>query len=155
MRNLETGSISPQFHVVFDELFTTVHSVDEHDETWIELFVSERDYYGPDEDEVEPDDAAFPDIDPEWLPIAELPPTIAGPQDPVDRALEEIIAIVDDQPIQPAIPADDQAEQIAIELHNPDEQLEPPPRNEQLPVPNEQQRPQRERRPNTKSPCLR
>ena len=73
-RNLQTGSISPQFHVVFDELFTTVNSVDEDDDTWIELFVSDREYYGPDEDEEELEsDDMFPDIDPEWLPIAELP----------------------------------------------------------------------------------
>ena len=77
LRNLQTGYVSPQFHVVFDERFTTVHSFDEDDPTWIELFTSERDYYGPDEDENEADPLAFPDIDPTWLPVAELPP---GPQ---------------------------------------------------------------------------
>ena len=65
LRNLQTGSISPQFHVVFDELFSTVNSVDEDDGTWVELFVSEREYYGPDEEEEDADTVAFPDIDPE------------------------------------------------------------------------------------------
>ncbi len=72
LRNLRTGSISPQFHVVFDELFTTVHSVAEDDDTWVELFVSKREYYGPDEEEEDDNTIAFPDVDPEWLPIAEL-----------------------------------------------------------------------------------
>lgn len=48
MQNLQTGSISPQFHVVFDELFLTAHSVDEDNGTWIELFTSECDYFEPD-----------------------------------------------------------------------------------------------------------
>ena len=61
LRNLQTGSISPQFHVVFDEL-------------WVELFVSEREYYGPDEEEEEDANTiAFLNVDPEWLPIAEQP----------------------------------------------------------------------------------
>jgi hypothetical protein len=47
--------------VVFDELFTTVHSLDEDDPTWVELFTSERDCYGPDEDEEDADTLAFPD----------------------------------------------------------------------------------------------
>ncbi|KAI2509575.1 hypothetical protein MHU86_4836 [Fragilaria crotonensis] len=79
VRNLQTGSISPQFHVVFDELFTTVHSVDEDNDTWIELFISEREYYGPDEDEEADDGLTFPEIDPNWLPIAELPIPITVP----------------------------------------------------------------------------
>ena len=55
LRNLQTGYISPQFHVVFDELFTTVHSVDEDDQTWIELFLTAREYYGLDEEEEDAD----------------------------------------------------------------------------------------------------
>ncbi len=72
MRNIQTGSITPQFHVVFDELFSTVHSLDEDDPTWVELFVSERDYYGPDEEEEDADPVAFPEIDPSWLPISKI-----------------------------------------------------------------------------------
>ena len=71
LRNIQTGSITPQFHVVYDEHFSTVHSFEEDDPTWIELFVSEREYYGPDEEEEESDTIAFPDIDPSWVPITE------------------------------------------------------------------------------------
>jgi hypothetical protein len=64
LRNLQTGSISPQFHVVFDEPFTIVLSVDEDNETWLKLFVSEREFYGPDDEEEDANTIAFPDVDP-------------------------------------------------------------------------------------------
>ena len=65
---MQTGSISSQFHVVFDELFTTIHSVDDDDtDIWVELFTGEREYYGPSGDE-EDDPIDFPDLDPGWLP---------------------------------------------------------------------------------------
>ncbi|KAI2513018.1 hypothetical protein MHU86_1309 [Fragilaria crotonensis] len=73
MQNLQTGSMSPQSHVVFDELFLTVHSVDEDNGTWIELFTSECDYFEPDKEEEEDDGITFPEVNPTWLPIAELP----------------------------------------------------------------------------------
>ena len=45
--NVKTGGISPQFHVVYDELFETVTSEMEIDmeEKWIELFKGSRDLY--------------------------------------------------------------------------------------------------------------
>ena len=74
LRNIQTGSVTPQFHVVFDELFSTVHSLEDDDPMWIELFTSERDYYGPDEEEDDPTEStSLPELDPSWLPIAELP----------------------------------------------------------------------------------
>jgi hypothetical protein len=80
MRNLQMGYISPQFHVVFDELFTTVHSVAEDDIIWIELFTTERKYYWPTDDE-EDEPASFPELDHEWLPQGEqiLPTTPLTP----------------------------------------------------------------------------
>ena len=75
LRNIQTGSITPQFHVVFDELFSTVHSLDDDDPTWVELFISERDYYGPDEEEEDADTIAFPDLEPTWLPESEIKAT--------------------------------------------------------------------------------
>jgi Reverse transcriptase (RNA-dependent DNA polymerase) len=51
IRNPSTQHVSPQFHVVHDELFTTVCSVDEDNDTWVELFLSHREYYGPEVDE--------------------------------------------------------------------------------------------------------
>ena len=35
---LQTGHISPQYHVVFDECFSTVESEKHKPETWDELF---------------------------------------------------------------------------------------------------------------------
>ena len=135
MQNLETGTISPQFHIVFDELFTTVHSVNEDDATWIELFVSERDYYGPDEDEDEDDDTAFPDIDPEWLPIAELPLLVTNELLPIPAD-----AAIPNQPA-PVINPPAPVEVNPIDAND----VDPPPIEHQDP-PNV--RPQRTRRPN-------
>ena len=82
LRNLQTGYVTPQFHVVFDELFTTVHSSDEDDTTWVDLFTTNRDYYGQDEDELEDFAPSLPEVDPAWLPITELP--LATPPGPVE-----------------------------------------------------------------------
>jgi transposase InsO family protein len=70
IRNLQTGSISPQFHVVFDELFSTVLGTQDDDPVWIELFHNEQEYYGPDDDEAD-DLQHFPDLDHGWLPAHE------------------------------------------------------------------------------------
>jgi hypothetical protein len=79
---IQTGSsILPQFHVVFEELFSTVHSLEEDNPTWVELFTSERDYYSPDEDKEDADSISFPDIDPSWIPTTELP-TVPTTHDP-------------------------------------------------------------------------
>jgi hypothetical protein len=91
MQNIQMGSITPQFHVVFDELFSTVHSLDEDNPTWVELFVSEHDYYGPDKEEEDADAVAFPDIDPSWLPISEIH------QNPVEESTT-VPTIVTDSP---------------------------------------------------------
>jgi hypothetical protein len=37
----QTDSVSPQYHIAIDELFSTVHSLEDDDPTWIELFTSE------------------------------------------------------------------------------------------------------------------
>ena len=67
-----TDTVTPQFHVVYDEHFSTVHSLEEDNPTWIELFISERDYYGPDEDKEESNTITFPEADPTWTPISEV-----------------------------------------------------------------------------------
>jgi hypothetical protein len=96
---IQTGSITPQFHVVYDELFTTVHSLEEDDPTWIELFVSDRDYYGPDEEEEESDVIVFPNIDPSWLPIDETPTTTSAPESTIAAApMDERSTISNDTP---------------------------------------------------------
>ena len=117
LRNLQTGYVTPQFHVVFDERFTTVHSSDEDDATWIELFTAEREYYGPDEDETEDFAPSLPEIDPEWLPITELPLTAQGPIEPPASTVPNVdpIFLADDTSVsfEPEL-ADDEAPTIDI-----------------------------------------
>jgi hypothetical protein len=52
IRNLGTGYVSPQFHVVYDERFGTVLPADGPFDaaTWTDLFLNRRDYI-PDEDD--------------------------------------------------------------------------------------------------------
>ena len=74
--NLNTGSISPQFHVVHDDLFTTVSNpgamnIDDKgfDEgQWRKLVVSGHERYLDDEDQ-DPDDSStpLPHLHDEWL----------------------------------------------------------------------------------------
>lgn len=64
--NVRTGAISPQYHVVYDELFETVNSENVADlsEVWIDLWLNAREFYldGWDE-EVE---GPFPSLDPSY-----------------------------------------------------------------------------------------
>jgi hypothetical protein len=65
--------VTPQFHVVFDDLFTIVLNVHGPDQLWIDLFMNEREYYGPDNDEREDNAFPLPPINNEWLPVNEQP----------------------------------------------------------------------------------
>ena len=65
IRNLKTGSISTQFHCVFDDWFTTVSSNDAIDresepKEWIEILITSREKLTEDEDEAPP-------LSDEWL----------------------------------------------------------------------------------------
>ncbi len=67
IRNLKTGSISPQYHVVIDEKFETIASSRRVDmtERWETLFQTSREHYLP---EHNPDlDGPLPPLDDEWL----------------------------------------------------------------------------------------
>ena len=64
--NLETGSITAQFHVVFDDLFSTVTSSESHlpnfqSREWDELFGDATHHYVIDDDEEAADDMIYPD----------------------------------------------------------------------------------------------
>ena len=68
--NLKTGHISPQYHVVYDNLFTTVpnaesgglFNTDEFDQaTWERLVQSSLERYA------DPDETTLPPLDPEWI----------------------------------------------------------------------------------------
>ena len=68
IRNIRTGYISPQFHVVYDEEFTTVASDNSLDlsEQWIELFLNSRESYLDSHDESA--DGPLPPLDPDFQP---------------------------------------------------------------------------------------
>jgi hypothetical protein len=62
IRNLRTGNISPQFHVVYDDFFETVHVSDFEEPTeWPELIIFQT--YCSDFDE----DGYIPELDDEWV----------------------------------------------------------------------------------------
>ena len=61
--NLLTGSISPQYHVVFDDMFSTVmSSADVDTEIWISLVTSRKSRI-----QVMLDQEDDPELDDEWL----------------------------------------------------------------------------------------
>ena len=66
IRNIRTGYVTPQFHCVYDEWFTTVasdHELTEDDPIWTSLFLNSRDNYFQDDDM----DDHMPDLHPSWL----------------------------------------------------------------------------------------
>ena len=69
IRNLRTEYVTPQWHVAYDERFTTVPTAavddDEIEALWIDIFNDTRDYYG-DPDSEHPEDEP-PELDDEWL----------------------------------------------------------------------------------------
>lgn len=85
IRNVETDYISPQFHIVFDEKFTTVDSRQTLNplETWVDLFTTSREHvFGEDEDA---DLNALPELDPDYLPFEDRPNPVA--QDPAPNLM--------------------------------------------------------------------
>ena len=93
--NLTTGHLSPQFHVVFDDWFTTVDSTElnpndsMNDEVWQELFANERFLaHFDDEDPV--------DLDDEWLTELER----------IERHEKAASKVQANMPAEPALPAD-------------------------------------------------
>ena len=74
IRNLSTEFISPQFHVVYDEKFSTVCSTDEPisaDTPWVELYLQHREFYGPERHEETSDISYPPTLD--FSPSTEVP----------------------------------------------------------------------------------
>ncbi len=69
IRNLRTGNLSPQFHVVYDNFFETVHSGDDQVPTgWEDLVTYSSDRVLIDED----DPASIPELADEWVDDATL-----------------------------------------------------------------------------------
>ena len=72
IRNLSTQRISPQYHVVYDETFSTVGQspVKNIEEVWTDLFTTSREHildydYIPENE--------LPELHPDWIPREELP----------------------------------------------------------------------------------
>jgi hypothetical protein len=67
IRNLQTGTITPQFHLVFDNYFETVHSGDDQEpERWNELLQFSRFQAGYDKEDY------VPELTDEWLSQEDL-----------------------------------------------------------------------------------
>ena len=91
VRNLVTDNISPQFHLVFNNFFETVHSGDAEPPEWQELLIFNSFRAGDDEEDT------APSLSEEWLSPEELaaranndfcgPPT--APLHPVQEPREE------------------------------------------------------------------
>jgi hypothetical protein len=83
VRNLQSGSITPQFHLVYDDYFETVHSrEDQEPENWGELLRFGRFQSGYDES----DDV--PDLPDEWLNPQELADRTAMRQQEKDNIVQ-------------------------------------------------------------------
>ena len=69
IRNLRTGNISPQFHVLYDDYFETVFSSPEQEpDSWEKIVVFQSFRSSLEED----DEFLNYDLDPEWLTDTEL-----------------------------------------------------------------------------------
>jgi hypothetical protein len=91
IRNLQTGSITPQFHLVYDDYFETVHSRDDQEpESWNELLRFNRFQTDFDAD-------VNPNLPDEWLNPIELQERNAQRQE----ARENIMARTERAPIAP------------------------------------------------------
>ena len=105
LRNIRTGHISPQFHVVYDETFSTVASENTLDlsEQWIDLFLNSREYYLEGHDDTL--DGPLPALDPDYAP--DDPPELPSQGESaveLPRQGEPVqlqVPAVDPNPVQP------------------------------------------------------
>ena len=121
VRNLQTGTITPQFHLVFDDYFETVHShADQEPEVWGELLHLNRFQAELDEDD------NVPQLPDEWLNHEEL--RVRNEERLFER--ENVLARLDargandnnDLPLPQRAPAPDPPNQpnMAPPVHQPD-----------------------------------
>ena len=122
VRNLQTGTITPQFHLVFDDYFETVHShEDQEPEVWGELLHLNRFQAELDEDD------NLPQLPDEWLNGEEL--RVRNEERAFDR--ENILARLDargaldniDLPLPQRAPAPDPPNPAIVvqPVHQPDQ----------------------------------
>lgn len=105
IRNLRTGSTTPQFHVVYDELFTTVDNSVDHEDRWIELFTNERECY-LDEDEINEHTPELPD---EWWSEEELARRPQPQRQPQQVQEQDVAPVIQDEDPEPEGAAVDDA----------------------------------------------
>ena len=116
IRNIRTGYISPQFHVVYDEEFTTVTSVAQIDldEQWIDLFLNSRESYIEGHDETA--DGPLPPLDPDYMPEDVTPSTPTVPTRRSSTSSQELPSVVS----QNEQPSTSQGEQPSTRQGEPD-----------------------------------
>jgi hypothetical protein len=85
VRNLQTGSITPQYHLVFDDFFETIFSEGEQEpDVWPELVVFQS--FTNDFD----DDDYSPELHDEWLNPTELQERVATQEEERNRVLNSL-----------------------------------------------------------------
>ena len=114
VRNLQTGNITPQFHLVYNDYFETVHSRDDQEpESWNELLRFNRFQTEFDEDQ------NVPDLPDEWLNPQEL----IQRREQRERNRDDIMARNDRVPLIPEEPDPEpivaQPIQVAPTVHVP------------------------------------
>ena len=116
--NLKTKRISPQFHVIYDDYFTTVRSVDDTDNIALNSLDWDTLYSRLPHDRVVSDEQDIPELSDEWLTPVEItdkntrlrqrnrqPPTPLEPLQPfkqpesINMPPDEIIDLTDDSTI--------------------------------------------------------
>jgi hypothetical protein len=85
VRNLQTGTITPQFHLVFDDFFETVFSEGEQEpDVWQDLVVFQS--FANDFD----DDDYRPELSDEWLNPVELQHRITNREEERNKVLNSL-----------------------------------------------------------------
>ena len=123
VRNLRTERLSPQFHVVLDELFSTI-ALDEatdNNQLWVDLFVNHRDYHGPPKEEL--DSQVFPfEENEEFLPSSESTDTTDAfdddDDDPTNDDSGSISSIEEDISLPDTTEDDDRDDNVTVRRSN-------------------------------------
>ena len=113
IRNLNTGSVTPQFHVVYDDLFTTLPSnVDpnqvEPPSNWDNLLMFSRRRHVEDDDEPPP-------LSDEWLDTGELKERKKQRAQRIQQRQNLMPTL---HPIQPTLPSEREQEQQNADFDN-------------------------------------
>ena len=100
--NVKTGKISPQYHVIFDDSFSTVTSLPLNgslSRQWDRLFKLGREFYLDEEmdSDGDPITSHLPGLEQDWLPAL-------SPTDPIDLTTENLTSTPTDIPDPASVP---------------------------------------------------